>query len=204
MSKSNQKGRKGRLQDFVTHYLWNEELAKESMAQQFYRLTTKQRERLIGADEELNSIVVSQLYSCFEYQRALRLALTIADNSELPSDDQQLIKHTFKLAGTSYRALKRHGSRTGISNSERTRRTLEFYSPYLFEGFFTHLSGKGKPPGRSKLEYLARQIMKEDGLSRSEIDGLTQYIVRKFLNERKTAIRPGSGLLRSLQKNAGR
>jgi hypothetical protein len=46
--------------------------------------------------------------------------------------------------------------------------------------------------------------MKEDGLSRSEIDGLTQYIVRKFLNERKTAIRPGSGLLRSLQKNAGR
>jgi hypothetical protein len=203
MSKSNQKGRKGRLQDFVTQYLWNEEFAKESIARQFHQLTTMQRERLVGADEELNSIVVSLLYSCFEYQRALRLALTIADNSELPSDDQQLIKHTFKLAGTSYRALKKHGAQTGMSNSERAHGTLEFYSPYLFEGFFTHLSEKGKPPGRSKLEYLARQIMKEQGLSQSEIDGLTQYLVRKFLNERKTALRPGGGLLRSLQRDAG-
>ena len=203
MSKSNQSGRKGRLQDFVRRCLWNEEFAKESMARQFYRLTTMQRERLAGADEDLNGVVVSLLYSCFEYQRALRLALTIADNAELPCDDQQLIKHTFKLAGTSYRALKKHGARTVISNSERTRGTLEFYSPYLVEGFFTHLSEKGKPPGRSKLEYLARQIMKEDALSRSEIDGLTQHIVRKFLKERKTAIRPGGGLLRSLQRDAG-
>ena len=203
MSKSNQGGRKGRLQNFVRRYLWSEEFAKESMAQQFYRLTTKQRDRLVGADEDMNSIVVSLLYSCFEYQRALRLALTIADNSELPSDDQQLIKHTFKLAGKSYTALKKHGARTGMSNSERAPGTLEFYRPYLFEAFFSHLSDIGKPPGRSKLEYLARQIMKEHGLSRSEIDGLTQYIVRKFLNERKTAIRPGSGLLRSLQRDAG-
>lgn len=203
MSKSNQSGRKGRLQDFVRRYLRNEEFAKESMARQFFRLTTMQRERLVGADEDLNGVVVSLLYSCFEYQRALRLALTIADNTELPCGDQQLIKHTFKLAGTSYRALKKHGARTGVSNSERTRGTPEFYSPYLFEGFFTHLSEKGKPPGRSKLEYLARQIMKEDALSRSEIDGLTQHIVRKFLKERKTAIRPGGGLLRSLQKDAG-
>ena len=202
MSKSNQSGRKGRLQDFVRRYLWNEEFAKESMARQFYRLTTMQRERLAGADEDLNGVVVSLLYSCFEYQRALRLAL-LSQTTQLPCDDQQLIKHTFKPAGTSYRALKKHGARTGISNSERTRGTLEFYSPYLVEGFFTHLSEKGKPPGRSKLEYLARQIMKEDALSRSEIDGLTQHIVRKFLKERKTAIRPGGGLLRSLQRDAG-
>ena len=54
MSKSNQSGRKGRLQDFVRRYLWNEESANESMARQFYRLTTMQRERLVGADEDLN------------------------------------------------------------------------------------------------------------------------------------------------------
>ena len=69
MSKSNQSGRKGRLQDFVRRCLWNEEFAKESMARQFYRLTTMQRERLAGADEDLNGVVVSLLYSCLSIQR---------------------------------------------------------------------------------------------------------------------------------------
>ena len=54
MSKSNQSGRKGRLQDFVRRCLGNEEFAKESMARQFYRLTTMQRERLVGADIYVN------------------------------------------------------------------------------------------------------------------------------------------------------
>ena len=202
MSKSNQNSRIERLQNFVRQYLWSEEFAKESMARQFYRLTTRQRGRLVGADEDLNGLVVSLLYSSFEYQRALRLALTIADSNELPDDDQQLIKHAFKLARKSYSSGKKHGAKTGVSNSERASRTLEFYSPYLFEAYFTHLSDSHKPPGRLKLEYLARQIMKEYALSRSEIDGLTQYIVRKFLNERKAAIRPGGGLLGSLWRGS--
>ena len=37
MSKSNQKGRKGRLQDFVTQYLWNEEFAKDDRFKQIAR-----------------------------------------------------------------------------------------------------------------------------------------------------------------------
>ena len=126
MSKSNQKGRKGRLQDFVTQYLWNEEFAKRVHSSTISSANDNAESKLVGADEELNSIVVSILYSCFEYQRALRLALTIADNSELPSDDQQLIKHTFKLAGTSYRALKKHGAQTGMSNSEERTEPSSF------------------------------------------------------------------------------
>ena len=203
MSKSIQAGRKQRLQSFVRQYLWSSDAARESVAEQFLRLSDQQRELLTDAEEELNNLVFSMMLSCFEYQRALRLVITIADNEELPTDNQLLIKHAFKLAGKSYTAGKKHGARTSISNSERASGSLDFYSPYLFEAFFTHLSEKGKPPGRSKLEYLARQIMKEQGLSRSEINGLTQYLVRKFLDERKTAIRPGSRLLRSLQRDAG-
>ena len=60
----------------------------------------------------------------------------------------------------------------------------------------------GKPPGRSKLQYATPKLMKDEGVSRKKINGLTDNETRKFLAQRKAARAPGQGLMSRLIANA--
>ena len=192
-----------RMENFVEQHLWREESSNEALNQEINRLSTDELKAINSLDKESQAVVFKLLKVTCEYKRALRLALTIADGAELPTQDPKLVTHTFKLAGKKYKTSKRHSTRTSISNRERPETPADFYRPYLEVAFIEFLYEKGgKTPGRSKLEYATRKLMEDEGVSRKKINGLTDNETRKFLAKRKAARTPGQGLISRLIANA--
>ena len=195
-------GRLKRMEKFVEQHLWREESANEALNQEINRLSTDELKAINSLDKESQAVVFKLFKVTCEYKRALRLALTIADGVELPTQDPKLVTHTFKLADKKYKTSKRHSARTSISNSERPETPADFYRPYLEVAFIEFLyENGGKTPGRSKLEYATRKLMKDEGVSHKKINGLTDNETRKFLAKRKAARTPGQGLISRLIAN---
>lgn len=192
-----------RMQNFVEQHLLREEAASEALSQEINRLTTEEIDILNSFSQESIPLLVKLWEATCDYKRALRLALTIADTHDLPDQDSELVRHTFKLAGEKYRLSKSHGVRTSISNSERPETHSNFYKRYVEVAFVEYLyENGGKAPGRSKLKHATRRLMQHEGVSREKINGLTDNEVRKFLVKRKASMTSGPGLIGRLMKNA--
>ena len=198
MSATKTLGKKKRLQRFVEDHLWNEAEPSKAFAEELNRLSQEHRSLLKRLDTDAIALVSVLLNQMVEYKRALRLALTLSDNTDLPEVDGQLVAHAFKLAGREYRTVKKHGTSTAASNASRQEYSLDFYEPFLNQAYFAHLETHGKFPGRAKLEYRTIKAMQEDGLPQAAIKSLTEYQVKKFLTRKKAAVSSSPGLLDSL------
>ena len=198
MNNSSKIGKKKRLQRFVDERLLKESAWSNAFAEEVTRLTPDQRAILGEMDPKAQSLVADLMSTAFEYKRALRLALTIADTDNLPETDWQLIHHTFKLAQLEYRAIQKHGSRTAVANSTRTPQSFDFFEPYLDQAYYEHLTQTSKFPGRSKLAYATGRLMKDSGCTKLDIDALSENTVKRFLANKKQARSSGEGLLNSL------
>ena len=175
------KTRKQRLENFKTDHLLREGAMRDSVDEELSRLSKAESDLLNNLDEQTRKLVFSLIHNSCEYKTTLRLALTITDKSELPEHGPDLVRHCLKVAQDRYGMLSNHSEGTQRSNRERAKHGVEIYRPFLLKAYFSHLRQHAKPPGRSKLEYLAREAMRKSRVPRKKWDGLTEYVVKQFL-----------------------
>lgn len=177
--------RKQRLENFKTHYLLREGAMEDAVNEELSRLDEKDAILLNSLDERTSRLILSVMHNCCEYKAALRLALTLVEKRELPDYGPDLIPHSLKVAQTRHGDLSKHSWGTQRSNMERAKNGADLYRPYLLKAYFSYLQEHSKPPGRSKMEYHTREVMRHEGVPREKWAGLTEYVIKQFLSRAK-------------------